>query len=57
MRANGVDIADSAPVSVVAAPRQAAAAPLVAWKARVNVEAIAIRGLGHPALAHPKREG
>jgi TRAP-type C4-dicarboxylate transport system substrate-binding protein len=42
MRANGVDIADPAPASVVAALRQAAAEPLAAWKARVNGEAIAI---------------
>jgi TRAP-type transport system periplasmic protein len=42
MRANGVDIADPAPASVVAALRQAAAEPLAAWKAGVNDEAIAI---------------
>ena len=42
MRANGVDIADPAPVSVVAALRQPGAEPLAACKARVNDEAIAI---------------
>jgi hypothetical protein len=42
MRANGVDIADPTPASVVAALRQAAAEPLAAWKAGVNDEAVAI---------------
>ena len=42
MRANGVVIAEPAPASVVAALRQAATAPLAAWKAKVGDEAIAI---------------
>jgi len=42
MRENGVHIAEPAPPSVVAALRQAATAPIAAWKARVGREAVEI---------------
>jgi TRAP-type C4-dicarboxylate transport system substrate-binding protein len=42
MRENGVQIAEPAPPSVLAALRQAAADPIAAWKTRVGPEAVEI---------------
>ncbi|WJR79037.1 TRAP transporter substrate-binding protein [Bradyrhizobium sp. NP1] len=42
MRANGVTIADSVPSSIATALREAAHAPVDAWKAKVGAEAAAI---------------
>jgi TRAP-type transport system periplasmic protein len=42
MRSNGVSIAETVPAPVMAALRQAAAAPIAAWKAKVPLEAAAI---------------
>ena len=42
MRANGVIIAEPTAAAIIATPRQAAAGPVAAWKAKVPADAVAI---------------